>query len=374
MLARQSERSRLVERGSVLVDSVLPPGARPLIRRALRKGRRAGPSTLRKGRRVVSEVGARCRRDGVRSRAFEAAYLAVLDGRSLNVHVVLPADVPVGGRAVRLSLRRNEEEHLTPLTVESGPGGQGVAVSGVLPLEEPGRALRPGVWSIGLVVSGTEGPGRETGLRFGLRPPRTGSPANGPTVSSPSSRTTGCRYVPEVLGGRAVLRVHGARPRAEVTGVRLGFSAVEVEGRLIAVPGHGTDEGTDALPVRFTERRGKQREEALAQVRDGCFRYALPLDALAAAAEASEGGAREQVWDCHMRVPVAPRPVRVGKLLTDAVKPAAVHQGSDQIVRTPSGALLRIRYYYTPAGSLAFACFLQRPAAQVSIVAPGDQL
>ncbi|MFD9903374.1 hypothetical protein [Streptomyces sp. NPDC059063] len=287
-----------------------------------------------------------------------ANYLEVLDGRTLNVHATFPGALMTAARqpSVELSLCQGDVDHRGVLSVEAGSGGT-VTVSGLVPLEGPVPFLSSGRWSLGLVVSGRTLLRARSVTRVRLAPPARRALPDGPTTSVPASTVTGRRYVPGAVDGLCVLDVRDASPRADVTRVRLGFTSLDVEGRLI---GAGRRPGA-VLRARLVPRTGKARLDDVPVPHDGTsFRFRFPLDAVAAAMGPVGEGCGEWIWDSHLLLPGADRPLRIGRMLTDATSPRAVYEGREQLVRTPAGALLRVRHYTTPAGSLAVACAVLR--------------
>ncbi|MGD6748495.1 hypothetical protein ACOKM3_42370 [Streptomyces sp. BH106] len=323
-----------------------------------------GRFLVRRGHRLRAALKKRRRQKAVSETRVNADYLEILDGRTLNVLVKMPTVTGPEELSAALSVARGSEEHRFPLDVETQPNGE-VWASGLAPLEDGITEISEGLWEIGLTLTGQSATPDTATRRHPLAVPEVRALAGGPTQPFAASKTTGRSYAVENSKGLGMLRVRAARPWAEVTSVRMGFTEVEVVGRLLAV----NRLGSGTLPVAVARRNGEGAETVLAEVADGVFRYTLPLDAMAEHAQASD---QEQIWDFRIGEQEGHTFVRVGQLLIDAVRPRAILTGGQQLIVSPSGKQLRARYYYTPAGSLAFACSLMRPAHQVPVASAGD--
>jgi hypothetical protein len=169
--------------------------------------------------------------------------------------------------------------------------------------------------------------------------------ATGPTVAAPPSPLTGLTITPETTpSGLCRLAVVATRPRAELTGVRIGATEIEIRGRFAGI---GPVAGAT---VRFTPQ-GRTSGHGVAAVVEGeRFVARVPLEAMA-----PECAAAERRWDVAAEI-AGHRPLRIGRYLHDVGDPRRMLRLPQRVVVPSAGALVRVRPYYTGTGHLVLAC------------------
>ncbi|MFF5218921.1 hypothetical protein [Micromonospora sp. NPDC000442] len=296
--------------------------------------RRAGVVADRLARRTT-----RLRREPVAELARATCdYFAVLDGRTLHVHAVLPTSAVDVGSVTLLFLQGHR---LVACPASAETAGDRVSVTarvtfGTAPDE---ISLNKGVWSLALAVSEAAGE-----RRFALQ---TREPAEheGPTLSNPPHPVSGWRYEPGCGNhGLAQLTILGARSRAEVTRLATGPTEARVHARLVGV-------GTLQDPmIVFTPRSGGPDVVVPIDPIDGRFDFAVPLAELAAGPPGTE-----VIWEAWVRTSPT-RMIRLGRFLHDLRDPRTVLRVSRTTVTIEDRRFVGYRPYYTKAGNLAVAC------------------
>jgi hypothetical protein len=261
--------------------------------------------------------------------AAVAGYFAVLDGRTLNLHV--PAAEANG--PVEVVFTRLGQELRAP--AERSADGS-VSATVVLGADLGGVPLTPGRWKVALAL------GAERRLRLLADAPAVADPG-GPTVASPPCAETGVRFVPEISPvGQWSVRVAAPEPSAEITRLLLSLSRFDVEVRFAGV-------APTRAALRF-QARGGAPITVQATAEGGTFRARVPL---AAMVPDGEGG--EQVWNVVALIPDHP-PMKVGRHLHDVRDPRRTLRVPQRTIAVGAAALVRVRPYYTGNGDLALAC------------------
>ncbi|MBO2448471.1 hypothetical protein J4573_15320 [Actinomadura barringtoniae] len=263
-----------------------------------------------------------------------ADYFAVLDGRTLNLHVPGPGQ----NGPVEVVFTRLGQEHRA--AAERSADGS-VSATVVLGADlDGGVPLTPGRWKVALSY-GTAGGDRR--LRLLADAPTITDPG-GPTVTSPPCAETGARFVPEISPtGLWALRVAAPEPSAEVTRLALTLSRFDVEVRFAGV----TPPPQAAL--RF-QARGGAAFTVPATSANGVFGARVPL-----AEMVREGQAGEVVWNVMAVIPDH-APLRVGRHLHDVRDPRRTLRVPQRTIAVDAATLVRVRTYYTGNGDLALAC------------------
>ncbi|MFF0729095.1 hypothetical protein [Streptomyces sp. NPDC004134] len=324
---------------------------------------------------------------------LDAEHLSVLDGRTLNVCVRLPA-----GGAGRSGAWLRVAGRARPLEV-AGERAFGTYVLEPEVSDGAGTGRRRGAGAgHGLdVIAVREGDARELGVElavggrrrrgYGLRAATGGVPvaaagfaadpgagsAAGPTLLDPP-HPDGWRitFAASGDGGAVALRVVRLPPHAEVERVETGWTELAVHGRVVGP--------ADAPPVgRWTVRlpRSRAAEDARrgpAPAGGGEFGCELvgrgEAGGVCALPVADGGGGRfvarvggaeltrvagwsgEREWEVRVRAAGYAAALPVGRLLGDVADPGRVHRLPNRLLIADSGAVVRIAPRYTAAGRL----------------------
>jgi hypothetical protein len=269
-------------------------------------------------------------------------FVGVLDGHTLNVHAVLPTFDGVRPTLATLLFAREKSCRQTPLTVGATYDGAWEAEGTVVLGDGPGRlSLSAGVWRLRMDVILASGEKRRLDLRqLAVRE----SHRDGPTVATPSCPDTGSRYQPSTSSfGVWRIAVRPGRPRAEVVRLRVDVAGAEIIGRFVQVA-----DPTGAT-AEFMRRGDGLTHATPVSVEGDLFRVRAPLADMIPAAGAKD------IWDVRVRVAEQHR-LRVGRYLHDLSNLKAVIRPFERRMLMPDGAVIHLRPYYTPAGSLALAC------------------
>jgi hypothetical protein len=278
-------------------------------------------------------------------RAARATYMAVSDGRALNLCVPLPEQAGeyhvefIPRRAVRRVLA-GPKETTRRAAARLGHDARGrPCAEATVVLGASGLGLSAGRWRLWLAVGGPAAAPRRIPIRAPLPAGRSG-----PTVAVPPCPDTGTRYIPSVSPlGYCGLTVRTGRPVAEVSRLTLNHAGAEIAGRLV---GAGSAEHAR---FEFVARIGGAVWPAPVEIVDGAFQVAVPLAKLAGPA------GTERIWDVWVRVPGARR-LRVGRFLHDVRSPSRVFRVPVRVVAPEPGVLISLRPHYTAAGGLRLAC------------------
>ncbi|MGC5317805.1 hypothetical protein ACPXB5_03575 [Micromonospora arida] len=297
--------------------------------------RRAGLVTDRLVERVT-----RLRHDPVAGLPpADCDFFAVLDGRTLHVHAVLPADTEPTDRAAIFFVRDGETLRC-PARVGREAGRLAVEAVARLGDSTDEIALGKGTWSMGLAVDA--GPAGER--RFSLAVEETPD-RDGPTVGNPPHPVSGWSYRPGRSGdGLAQLTVTGARARAEVVQLATGHAEARIRARLVGV------RAQDAPAIVFTPRGGGTDVVVPITLVGDDFEFVVPLADLA-----PDQLGEEVIWEAWVRTS-ATRVVRLGRFLHDLTDPRTVLRVSRAVLPLDGDQFAGYRPYYTPAGNLAVAC------------------
>jgi len=266
-------------------------------------------------------------------------FLGVLDGRTLQVHAVLPASAEQPDRA-ELLLVRGRHVRRCPASVRTGPGGRpSVEVLARLG-EEPGELhLDRGTWSLAVAVTDAGGTERRYGLRVAEPAERPG-----PTVSAPPHPVSGWTYWPgRGVRGVAQLTVTGPVAQAEVVALDHSDAQPRIRARLVGV------RRVDAPALVFSPRGGGPDRVVPVDVVDNRFEAVVPVADLATGAPGDE-----VIWDVRVRVS-ATRLVRIGRFLHDLREPRVVLLTSRVVLPIDGDDFVGYRPYYTASGGLAVA-------------------
>lgn len=261
----------------------------------------------------------------------EAAYARVLDGRTLNLFVTLPA----GAATATVVFARGGRAERVPL--EPAPGG--ASGEATVLLGAGGVALTPGRWRILLDLAFRDGRTETVAPRL-TDTGRAGA-ADGPTVAAPPCPDTGVRYqVGLSPAGALVLTVLPPAPAAEVTGLDVRATGMRLRGRLVGVE--------DATGTTVVFAGPGRREHAVPARADGtAFAAEVPVASLA-------DGPEESSWRVWAQVPAAGR-LRVGHGLTDLRSPQAVHRRPNRMIRLGGRSFALVRTTYA-GGGLTLVC------------------
>lgn len=300
--------------------------------------RRAGGATDRIARRM-----ARLRRHpftGLPSVTCD--YFAVPDGRTLQLHAMLPglSAGPEYRAELVLAGQRGAVTH--PAVIRADRAG-GYAVEALVPLGHgPGELpLATGTWAMAVRITAPDKPEQRYALRVAelVDPP-------GPTVADPPHPVSGHRYRPaRDARGIAQLTVTGPPARAEVVRLTTDHLGARIRARLIGV------DSTGAHPtVVFSPRGGGADVVVPIDLADGAFEVLVPLAELATGRPG-----REVVWEVWAR-PSTARMIRVGRYLHDLRNPQPVLSVSREILPLGGDDFVGYRPYYTATGNLAVAC------------------
>lgn len=269
-------------------------------------------------------------------------FFRVLDGRTLQLHAVLPG-LP-RDRQYRAELRfvRQRSVRPVPAVIRQGQDGQ-FAVEAMVPLgHDPDEVpLTRGTWSMALHVTATGEPERQ----FSLRVAEPVDPA-GPTVATPPHPVSGHHFRPgRGARGLAHLTVTAAQARAEVIRLETGPADARVRARLVGTKGSGVPQ------VVFSARGGGSDVVVPVEpLAGGAFELVVPLAQLA-----RDAAGEEVVWEAWVRIS-STQMIRLGRYLHDLRNPRAVLSASRTVLAIDDQTLVAYRPYYTSAGNLAVAC------------------
>ncbi|MEU5550200.1 hypothetical protein ABZ738_10540 [Micromonospora sp. NPDC047793] len=267
-------------------------------------------------------------------------YLAVLDGRTLHLHALVPAvDIPAPERAALLFVQGERVAATCSATV--GTEGDVVSVTARVSFGNGNDEvlLDKGVWSLVLSLSDEFGE-RRFGLSTG-----TSSEDDGPTVPSPPHPISGWRYEPTCCHqGLAQLNVAAAKARAEVTRLATGRTDAQIKARLVGV------RAVEHPAMVFSPRGGGSDVIVPIDPVDGRFEVTVPLADLV-----SGPPGVEVIWEAWVRTSPT-RMIRLGRFLHDLRDPRSVFRVSRTTVAIGDHHFVGYRPYYTKAGNLAVAC------------------
>jgi hypothetical protein len=289
--------------------------------------RREAGLVTRRGHTAV--VGAMVSLSGLvdRRETAEARYARVLDGRTLNLLVALPARA---GSATVVLARGRVRERIPATLSEDGDSAEAVAPLG-------GLGLAAGRWRILLALTSPDGR-EETYAVRNADPGRDG----GPTLDAPPCPDTGYRYaVGRSPAGALVITVVPPAPAAELTGLRAHPTGLRLTGRLV-----GVGDATGTVIVFTGPDRREHRVPAL--VRETGFEAAVPVASLA-------DGPTERAWKVWAEVPAGGR-LRVGRFLTDLRSVQAAYRRPNRMVRLEGRAYAMVRASYAAGGGLTLVC------------------
>ncbi|WP_367221597.1 hypothetical protein [Streptomyces sp. 16-176A] len=281
-----------------------------------------------------------------------AEHLSLLDGRTLNFCVRVPEGISVS--AASLLLGGSSSPVVVPLTlVQRGDGSVEASGTAVLDLMEadadPHRPvpvpagvrrflLASGQWRLSVVFTDASGEDR----RFAVaKAPRL--MPDGPTDPEPVREDgTYCRLIASGTG-RAYVSLGRGDAEAELIAVRIGWSEVTVEGRLVNAPAdecHGD--------IELVRRNGRITRVVPASWQGDTFVCSIR------AADFGDFSTKEQIFDVRLQRPRR-RSLKVSRQRTDVRSPRDVFRMPHRLLTSEGDdAVLRINPYYTPIGSLAF--------------------
>lgn len=275
-----------------------------------------------------------------RGPAVRTRFAAVLDGRTLNLDVPVPAVAASAVVRAELRLVRGRVRHSVPARVRSAPDGS-AALEGTALLTEHrhGLGLLPGApWLVEAVLHTAGGV-----VSYDVLHGPGGEPAESPTVATLADPASGRRHELRTMrNGRLGVAVLAPAPTAEVTTVDVGWLGARIGVRLV-----GCSEPVTRLEL--TARSGAGRLTTPVVAAAGTLAGDLPLLEMAVL-----GGVAETFFDVHARTP--DRRLRVGRFLHDVANPKQVLVPAAGIVWAAPGLSVGLRPYYTPAGSLTLAC------------------
>ncbi|RZU54448.1 hypothetical protein EV385_6399 [Krasilnikovia cinnamomea] len=315
-----------------------------------------GPASGRPG--VMRKIAARARRSaGALPTAWQAArallptrplrntadvrYAAVLDGRTLNLDIALPAGTATPPRDAAIVFTGRRHRHTAPARIRTVEDGV-VRLSATVLLGEDGVGVHTeGQWQLSCVITDAAGR-RSTHPLIGAPEPRW--PSDGPTMLAPLCPRTGRRYeVMTLPDGRTGLTVRRSGRLAEVVDIRAGWT-----GNALEIRTTGFRYGR-APELRFT-LRDDGATHTVTTTLDGDRIFAdLPVQRLAETVTT-----QERLWDLHLIADG--RTVRLNSVLTDLTRPKTVLRPPTSIVSVGSGVAVRVRPYFTPRGHLVLAC------------------
>ncbi|GGV60109.1 MULTISPECIES: hypothetical protein [Streptomyces] len=277
-----------------------------------------------------------------------AEHLSLLDGRTLNFCARVPQGLTASSASLLLG---SSSPVVVPLTlVQRGDGyveAQGTAVLDLLEADS-GRPhpmpagvrrflLAAGQWRLSVVF--TDAAGKDH--RFAVaKAPRL--MPDGPTISEPVREDgTYCRLIASGTG-RAYVSLGRDDTQAEIVSVRIGWSEVTLEGRLVNAPAEQC-----RGDVALVRRNGKEGRVVPATWHGDTFVCSLTP------ADFGDLGAKEQIYDVRLQRPHR-RPLKITRRRTDVRTPGDVFRMPYRLLSAQDGTALRINPYYTPVGSLAF--------------------
>ncbi len=266
-------------------------------------------------------------------------FFGVLDGRTLQLHAVLPIAAGHAPKRATLLFIQGRQLVKCPATVDADSGAVSVTARPAFGDGDEDVSLGKGVWSLALAVSD------ETGdRRFALRTSES-EEHDGPTVPAPPHPVSGWRYEPgRGNHGLAQLSVVGPKARAEVIQLATGRTEARIRARFIGV------QSLEDPVVVFTPRSGGSDLVVPIAPADGRFEFVVPLTDLA-----SGPAGVEVIWEAWVRTSPT-RMIRLGRFLHDLRDPRAVLRVSRATVTVDDRRFVGYRPYYTNAGNLAVAC------------------
>ncbi|WP_330463918.1 hypothetical protein [Micromonospora zamorensis] len=273
--------------------------------------------------------------------SIQARFVGVLDGHTLNLDLEVPPALAADVVGAELHLVRGSTRLTVP--AELRHAGDGLAVSAaVLLCARPGGLDLPsgGSWRVECRLVSETGGGDPVRVVGGAT-----ERAAGPTVSAPPCPDSGYRYRPVTdQAGRLALAVTAPGALAELTDVRLDWTGASLQVRTFGWRADGPVE------VGLEPRGGGESLRVQGElVGPDLLRFSLPLSAMTAA-----GHVRERIFD--VRLHAESRRLRVGTVLHDLTNPKRSLRPPAAIVWAAPGRSVRVRPYFTPAGSLALAC------------------
>jgi hypothetical protein len=261
------------------------------------------------------------------------SYAAVLDGHTLNLCVLLPAETP--GDAAEVTFRQGRRRLHAPARIRRTADGRLQAEAAVLlGAGLGGLPVDAGRWKAGLLLGGSR--------RLPLVLPEPTGPQHGLTRQQAGSVMTGLRHrIGRTTFGTLRLHVSPLRPSAEVVQVHLDLSGVQVDFRVV---GDTAAEGE----VEFVAR-GRTLRIRPQRLGDRLLRVAAPLTAMTPARR------RPEHWDVVFCAADGRR-LRLGHRLHDLHDPARVRTQARTAVAAPGAAPLVVEPRYTPAANFRITC------------------
>ncbi len=301
----------------------------PIVRRAARRARML-PDVWRAAE-------ARTRNRAPRHVA-QVHYAAVLDGRTMNLDIAVPADVAPGTATVLFAGRR---QRLTaPARIREVADGV-VRISATVLLGEDGVPVHTERrWQLDCV---TDTAGRKRSYAL-LGAPAATWPAKAPTLATPRCPRTGRRYQLRTgPHGRTTVEVQPSPRLAEVVRVDIGWFVASLEVRTIGF------RFPQAPQLSLALRDGDTVHALATSLEGDRVRLDLPVALLAETVTA-----QEFLWE--LTLSGGGREARVSSKLHDLAFPKAAIRPSTSIVWLGDGVAVRIRPYFTPGGYLVLAC------------------
>ncbi|KAB1929868.1 hypothetical protein F8271_28395 [Micromonospora sp. ALFpr18c] len=272
---------------------------------------------------------------------IEARFVGVLDGHTLNLDLAVPAALAADVVGAELHLVRGATRLTAPADLRRAPAGLSVSAAVLLCGRPGGLDLAEGPpWRVECRLIRAPGGGDPVRVFGGV----TERPA-GPTVAAPPCPDSGHRYRPLTdQAGRLTLAVTAPGALAELTDVRLDWTGASLEVRTVGWRADGPVE------VGLEPRGGGEFLRVRGEpVGPDLLRFALPLAPMTEA-----GYDRERIFD--VRLHSGSRRLRVGTVLHDLANPKKSLRPPAAMVWAAPGRSVRVRPYFTPAGSLALAC------------------
>jgi hypothetical protein len=270
-----------------------------------------------------------------------ALFVGVLDGHTLNVDLAVPPQLARDVTTVEVHVVRGAVRHPVPADVRLEGDALRVSAAALLCGLPAGLDLGPGdPWSVECLLLSSDG----GATRASVHGAPTALPS-GPTVPNPPCPDSGHRYRPIAdRAGRLNLRVTAPAALAELTDLRLDWTRAVIELRAI---GWSAEEPVEIeLKPRDGGRPSRARGEVVGK---NLLRFVLPL-----APASAVSAPRESIFD--VRVHTGASRLRVGTTLHDLANPKTALRPPAAIVWAGPGRSVRVRPYFTPAGSLALAC------------------
>ncbi|MER6920546.1 hypothetical protein ABT314_16295 [Streptomyces spiralis] len=279
-----------------------------------------------------------------------AEHLSLLDGRTLNFCVRVPEGVTASSAS--LLLGGSSSPVVIPLTlVQRGDGYVEALGTAVLDLLEADAdqhrpvpagmrrfLLAAGQWRLSVVFTDASGVERRCAV---AKAPRL--MPDGPTVPEPVREDgTYCRLIASGTG-RAYVSLGRDDAEAEIVSVRIGWSEVTLEGRLLNAPAEDC-----RGDVELVRRNGKTSRVVPATWHGDTFVCSLKP------ADFGGLGTKEQIFDVRLQRPRR-RPLKISRRRTDVRSPGDVFRMPHRLLTAEDDSVvLRLNPYYTPIGSLAF--------------------